>query len=175
MDETKDTYFLNVDEWKEYITSAVCEGLAPRLRQKVAPLVTLLEQVPEVDWDRDHRLVLGGETVPNSNIIDLMRALICDRKFPNYPPGWSELVGVLRGNDISKEFMDSTLNRKMQRKYRQSRVVSKPYVRRLRTTRLRAPKGLHATVGNNRDIVLKVIIRVVGDKSCRSEVQQIQK
>ena len=175
MDETKDTYFLNVDEWKEYITSAVCEGLAPRLRQKVAPLVTLLEQVPEVDWDRDHRLVLGSETVPNSNIIDLMRALICDRKFPNYPPGWSELVGVLRGNDISKEFMDSTLNRKMQRKYRQSRVVSKPYVRRLQTSRLRTPKVLRATVGDNGEVIFKVIIRVVAEKARSREAQQMQK
>jgi len=82
---------------------------------------------------------------------------------------------VLRGNDISKEFMDSTLNRKMHGKYRQIRVVSKPYVRRLQTTRLRAPKVLHATVGDNGEVIFKVIIRVVVEKARSREAQQMQK
>ena len=71
--------------------------------------------------------------------------------------------------------MDSTLNLKIQRKYRQGRVVSKPYVRRLRTSRLRSPKVLHATVGDNGEVIFKVIIRVVVEKGRGREVRQPQK
>ena len=158
MNGPKDTYFLNVDAWRAYIEASVCDKLSPSLQCEVKPIVTLLEQVPQVDWDRKHQLVLGGKTVPNSNIIDLMRALISDKQYSKYPKGWFKLVGALQSNDISKEFIDRLLRRKMVGKTGQSRVRSIPKLRHLRSS---TPKVFQATVGVNDKITFKVILQVV--------------
>ena len=158
MNVSKDTYFHNVDAWRAYIKASVCEKLSPRLQWEVKPVVTLLERVPEVDWDQKQQLVLGGKTVPNSNIIDLMRALISDKQYSKYPKGWLKLVGALQNNDISKEFVDRLLRRKMVGKTGQSRVRSIPKLRRLRSS---TPKVFQATVGVNDKITFKVILQVV--------------
>ena len=168
MDAPKNIYFLNVDAWRAYIKASVCEKLPPRLQWEVKPLVTLLEGVPEVDWDQKHQLVLGGETVVNSNIIELIRALISDKQYSKYPKGWFRLVGVLQNNNLTREFMDSSLRRKKERKLGQSRVRSLPVLCHLRS---RAPKVL-ATVGANDEITFKVTLQVVGDKGSEAVVSE---
>ena len=164
----KHIYFLNVDAWRAYIKASVCEKLPPRLQWEVKPLVTLLEGVPEVDWDQKHQLVLGGETVVNSNIIELIRALISDKQYSKYPKGWFRLVGVLQNNNLTREFMDSSLRRKKERKLGQSRVRSLPGLRRLRS---RAPKVL-ATVGPNDELTFKVTLQVVAAKGAEAVVSR---
>ena len=168
MDAPKNIYFLNVDAWRAYIKASVCEKLPPRLQWEVKPLVTLLEGVPEVDWDQKHQLVLGGETVVNSNIIELIRALISDKQYSKYPKGWFRLVGVLQNNNLTREFMDSSLRRKKERKLGQSRVRSLPGLRRLRS---RAPKVL-ATVGPNDELTFKVTLQVVAAKGVEAVVSR---
>ena len=168
MDAPKNIYFLNVDAWRAYIKASVCEKLPPRLQWEVKPLVTLLEGVPEVDWDQKHQLVLGGETVVNSNIIELIRALISDKQYSKYPKGWFRLVGVLQNNNLTREFMDSSLRRKKERKLGQSRVRSLPGLRRLRS---RAPKVL-ATVGANDELTFKVTLQVVAAKGAEAVVSR---
>ena len=168
MDAPKNIYFLNVDAWRAYIKASVCEKLPPRLQWEVKPLVTLLEGVPEVDWDQKHQLVLGGETVVNSNIIELIRALISDKQYSKYPKGWFRLVGVLQNNNLTREFMDSSLRRKRERKLGQSRVRSLPGLRRLRS---RAPKVL-ATVGPNDELTFKVTLQVVAAKGVEAVVSR---
>ena len=168
MDAPKNIYFLNVDAWRAYIKASVCEKLPPRLQWEVKPLVTLLEQVPEIDWDQKHQLVLGGETVVNSNIIELIRALISDKQYSKYPKGWFRLVGVLQNNNLTREFMDSSLRRKKERKLGQSRVRSLPGLRRLRS---RAPKVL-ATVGPNDELTFKVTLQVVAAKGAEAVVSR---
>ena len=168
MDAPKNIYFLNVDAWRAYIKASVCEKLPPRLQWEVKPLVTLLEGVPEVDWDQKHQLVLGGETVVNSNIIELIRALISDKQYSKYPKGWFRLVGVLQNNNLTREFMDSSLRRKKERKLGQSRVRFLPGLRRLRS---RAPKVL-ATVGPNDELTFKVTLQVVAAKGVEAVVSR---
>ena len=168
MDAPKNIYFLNVDAWRAYIKASVCEKLPPRLQWEVKPLVTLLEGVPEVDWDQKHQLVLGGETVVNSNIIELIRALISDKQYSKYPKGWFRLVGALQNNNLTREFMDSSLRRKKERKLGQSRVRSLPGLRRLRS---RAPKVL-ATVGPNDELTFKVTLQVVAAKGAEAVVSR---
>ena len=168
MDAPKNIYFLNVDAWRAYIKASVCEKLPPRLQWEVKPLVTLLEQVPEIDWDQKHQLVLGGETVVNSNIIELIRALISDKQYSKYPKGWFRLVGVLQNNNLTREFMDSSLRRKKERKLGQSRVRSLPGLRRLRS---RAPKVL-ATVWSNDELTFKVTLQVVAAKGAEAVVSR---
>ena len=168
MDASKNIYFLNVDAWRAYIKASVCEKLPPRLQWEVKPLVTLLERVPEIDWDQKQQLVLGGETVANSNIIDLIRALISDKQYSKYPKGWFRLVGVLQNNNLTREFMDSSLRRKKERKLGQSRVRSLPGLRRLRS---RAPKVL-ATVWSNDEITFKVVLQVVTAKGSEAVVSE---
>ena len=168
MDAPKNIYFLNVDAWRAYIKASVCEKLPPRLQWEVKPLVTLLEGVPEVDWDQKHQLVLGGETVVNSNIIELIRALISDKQYSKYPKGWFRLVGVLQNNNLTREFMDSSLRRKKERKLGQSRVRSLPGLRRLRS---RAPKVL-ATVWSNDELTFKVTLQVVAAKGAEAVVSR---
>ena len=168
MDAPKNIYFLNVDAWRAYIKASVCEKLPPRLQWEVKPLVTLLEGVPEVDWDQKHQLVLGGETVVNSNIIELIRALISDKQYSKYPKGWFRLVGVLQNNNLTREFMDSSLRRKKERKLGQSRVRSLPGLHRLRS---RAPKVL-ATVWSNDELTFKVTLQVVAAKGVEAVVSR---
>ena len=60
MDAPKNIYFLNVDAWRAYIKASVCEKLPPRLQWEVKPLVTLLEGVPEVDWDKKTSTCVRG-------------------------------------------------------------------------------------------------------------------
>ena len=168
MDAPKNIYFLNVDAWRAYIKASVCEKLPPRLQWEVKPLVTLLEGVPEVDWDQKHQLVLGGETVVNSNIIELIRALISDKQYSKYPKGWFRLVGVLQNNNLTREFMDSSLRRKKERKLGQSRVRSLPGLHRLRS---RAPKVL-ATVWSNDELTFKVTLQVVAAKGAEAVVSR---
>ena len=170
MDAPKNIYFLNVDAWRAYIKASVCEKLPPRLQWEVKPVVTLLERVPEVDWDQKQQLVLGGKTVPNSNIIDLMRALISDKQYSKYPKGWFKLVGALQNNDISKEFVDRLLRRKMVGKTGQSRVRSIPKLRHLRSS---TPKVFQVKVGPNDKITFKVILQVVAGSETEAIVPEI--
>ena len=169
MGVNKDTYFLNVDAWRAYIKASVCEKLPPRLQWEVKPLVKLLEQVSEVDWDQKQQLVLGGETVANSNIIDLIRALISDKHYSKYPKGWFKLVGALQNNKISKEFMDSSLRRKKENKQGQSRVRSLSGLRRLRSN---TPSVFQATVGTSDELTFKVILQVVADRGTEAVVSE---
>ena len=169
MSVNKDTYFLNVDAWRAYIKASVCEKLPPRLQWEVKPLVKLLEQVSEVDWDQKQQLVLGGETVVNSNIIELIRALISDKQYSKYPKGWFKLVGALQNNKISKEFMDSSLRRKKERKQGQSRVRSLPGLHRLRSS---TPRVFQATVGTSDELTFKVILQVVADRGTEAVVSE---
>ena len=131
--------------------------------------MTLLEGVPEVDWDQKHQLVLGGETVVNSNIIELIRALISDKQYSKYPKGWFKLVGALQNNNVTKEFMDSSLRRKKARKQVQSRVRSLPVLCRLRS---RASKVPQASVGANDEITFKVVLQVVTAKGTEAVVSE---
>ena len=131
--------------------------------------MTLLEQVSEVDWDQKQQLVLRGETVINSNIIDLIRALISDKQYSKYPKGWFKLVGALQNNKISKEFIDSSLRRKKERKQGQSCVRSLPGLHRLRSG---TPRDFQATVGTSDELTFKVILQVVADRGTEAVVSE---
>ena len=169
MNVPKAPYFHNVDAWRAYIKASVCEKLPPRLQWEVKPVVTLLERVAEVDWDQKQQLVLEGKTVANSNITDLIRALISDKQYSKYPKGWFKLVGALQNNSFSKEFMDSSLRRKKERKQGQSGVRSLHVLRRLRSS---TPKVSQATFGSNDEITFKVVLRVVADKGSEAVVPE---
>jgi hypothetical protein len=73
-------------------------------RQKAQALLQFLQSDPEVQWDDRGQLVLSGQVVPKSHIIDLVNDALRHRK-SHAPRGWDILSRRLRQHNIPKELV----------------------------------------------------------------------
>ena len=63
-------------------------------------LADTMVNLPGVSWDDKLQLIVGGKTVPNSNIVDLLTDLARNKRTSKPPQGMDELLGVLKDRNI---------------------------------------------------------------------------
>lgn len=63
-----------------------------------------------VNWDSDGVVYIEGNKIPHSNIIDLLHDVIRARK-STQPPGWKQLMHVLKEINIPNEFVTNPFSR----------------------------------------------------------------
>lgn len=63
-----------------------------------------------ISWDNDGIVYIQGDKIPHSNIIDLLHDVIRVRK-STQPPGWEQLMHVLKKINIPNEFVTNPFSR----------------------------------------------------------------
>jgi hypothetical protein len=82
----------------------VMSSVPKMYRQKAQALLQFLQSDPEVQWDDRGQLVLSGQVVPKSHIIDLVNDALRRRK-SHAPHGWDALSRRLRQHNVPKELV----------------------------------------------------------------------
>ncbi len=70
-------------------------------KKKARILFDFIENIPELDVNRRNEVIISGETIENSNIVDLFAALTLDRQ--EQPRGFQEFSALLRRNNVPME------------------------------------------------------------------------
>ena len=79
--------------------------LPPSLIRGGTTLAETLANLPEVNWDDKLQLIVGGKTVENSNIVDLLSDLGRKKKTSKPPKGMDELLTVLKERNIARSLI----------------------------------------------------------------------
>jgi len=76
----------------------------PKAKQNKAKiLIDHLEANPVFDWSDKHELIVGGQTIKNSNLIDLISDVIKDKGTTvQGPPGMTRFMSALAKSNIPK-------------------------------------------------------------------------
>ena len=78
---------------------------APKNLQKQARLLMQrLKEAADMGWTAKGELILDGDAIPNTNIVDLINDLLRKRKTSN-PQGWQQLIAKLKAHNIPHELV----------------------------------------------------------------------
>lgn len=80
-------------------------------KQDVRNILRAIEKRNDlVTWDSNGSVYIQGESIPKSNIVDLLHNIVRTRK-STQPPGWEQLMGVLKQINIPTEFITNPFSR----------------------------------------------------------------
>ena len=98
-------------------------------------LADTMDNLPGVRWDDKLQLIVGGKTVPNSNIVDLLTDLARNKRTSKPPKGMDELLEVLKDHNIPQSLITNEARRSALTSTRSSRVDMAPH-KKTKTTPL---------------------------------------
>lgn len=90
---------------------SIVETFTKTYKQDVRNFLKAIENKTDlIKWDKSGSVYIRGTQVPNSNIIDLIHDVIRARKSTK-PPGWEQLLHVLKEINIPNEFVTNPVSR----------------------------------------------------------------
>ena len=81
----------------------ILEGIPKTHKATARLLLRHIEDTPEIEWNDKQELVIQGNTVPGSNIVDLIHDFSRPRKTVRPATGWHELSEALKKTNVSRE------------------------------------------------------------------------
>ena len=81
----------------------ILDGIPKKSRNSAHLLLQHIEQNPEIDWNDKHELVLRGNSIQGSNIVDLIHDFSRQRTSIKPATGWREFANALQRGNISRE------------------------------------------------------------------------
>lgn len=65
-----------------------------------------------ITWDAQGVVHVNGEIIPDSNIVDIMHSVVRVRKVDRLPPGWHNVMTVLKNMNVPKEYVGNPAARR---------------------------------------------------------------
>lgn len=102
----------------------IVDTFSKTYKKDVRNLVKALEKKNEfVSWDEDGVITINGEKIPNSNIVDVLHDIIRARK-STQPPGWKQLMMILKETNTPSEFITNPFSREYLSKLKGDQGIS---------------------------------------------------
>ena len=86
------------------IQQEIVASVPKNLQKQAKLLIERVKRHPNVGWNQRGELLIQGQKVANSNMVDLVKDLLKKRKNVN-PPGWKELATELRESNVPLEYI----------------------------------------------------------------------
>jgi len=96
---------LNAQVSPRIIDTDLMTSIPKTYRDKAAALLKYLQSDKDIKWDDRGQLIIGGQVIPNSHIVDLMHDALRSRKKVDRAKGWRELSSHLKNRNIPKELI----------------------------------------------------------------------
>jgi hypothetical protein len=74
-------------------------------KHKAAALLKYIQSDKDIKWDSHGQLVIGGNVIENSHIVDLLHDALRSRKKVSRAKGWRELSTYLKSRNVPKELI----------------------------------------------------------------------
>ena len=88
----------------EAIRDEVIRSIPKPMRKQGELLLERISRDPEMGWNQRGELVVSGNTIPNSNMVDLVNDLLRKRKGVD-PPGWKALARQLYKSNVPQDMV----------------------------------------------------------------------
>lgn len=60
-----------------------------------------------ITWDANMAVYVNNEMIPDSNIVDIMHAIVRARRVDRLPTGWQQVMTVLKDMNVPKEYVSN--------------------------------------------------------------------
>ena len=94
------------DKWEE----DVVESIPLTMQKNARLLLKTIKASGRMSWDEHGRLVRQGRTIPGTNIMDLVHAVVRQRKKSKLTPGLDHFISGLRDMNTASELMRGAQN-----------------------------------------------------------------
>lgn len=94
----------SIKQWSNDTLSTI-----PKTMQtKAKALMKYMQMDQDISWDTKGQLVLKGQVIPKSNVIDLLHDSVRPRKTSKKPKGWKELRRHFQSRNIAQELLGNS-------------------------------------------------------------------
>ena len=90
---------------RDSVEESILASIPKTYRAKAAGLMHYLKSDPNVTWDDNGQLVIGGTTYTGSHMVDLINDALRSRKRMKRPRGWRELSSHLAQRNVPRELV----------------------------------------------------------------------
>ena len=126
---------------QDYWYSKTVNSVPNKLQKKAKDLLDHMKASKKIQWDRDGRVVVDNETVPNTNILDLVNSVTRHRTSVAPPTGSQQFLAALdqiytprelmpNADSIRKETRGSARIRLSRERQEEYQIPSKPTKRK---------------------------------------------
>ena len=81
----------------------ILEGMPKKNMNQASLLLQHVQQNPNITWNDQQEVIINGQKIPNSNIVDLIHDFSRSRKTVTPAIGWREFATALKNSNISRE------------------------------------------------------------------------
>lgn len=79
----------------------IVQSLPQAYHTETRALLRTLSRRPDlIKWDGDYTVHTNNQRIPGSNIIDIVHSIVRARKTANLPPGWEQVMNVLKDMNV---------------------------------------------------------------------------
>ena len=120
---------------QDLIDNEILESVPKTMKAKVQLLLKKMKSSPDISWNEKEELKYKGETVQESNVVELVNDVLSKRKYFN-PQGWETFGEALReanvpqyliGHEDRWRYITQTKRTPRSRKRQQSPSTIRPY------------------------------------------------
>jgi hypothetical protein len=98
-------------EKKPELISLVEFSVPKNLKAKAKALYTILESSPHINWDESGKVLIQGNSIEGSNLIDLLNDVLRNRKTRQAPIGWELFSNILKQSNVPQEYIGNEMRR----------------------------------------------------------------
>ena len=120
---------------QDLIDNEILESVPKTMKAKVQLLLKIMKSSPDISWNEKEELKYKGETVQESNVVELVNDVLSKRKYFN-PQGWETFGEALREANVPQDlighedrwrYITQTKRTPRSRKRQQSPSPIRPY------------------------------------------------
>ena len=120
---------------QDLIDNDILESVSKTMKAKVQLLLKKMKSSPDISWNEKEELKYKGETVQESNVVELVNDVLSKRKYFN-PQGWETFGEALREANVPQDlighedrwrYITQTKRTPRSRKRQQSPSPIRPY------------------------------------------------
>ena len=89
-------------ETPKLLNEELLRGVPDAKKQAAEALLTFLRQTPSIQWTERKELLLKGQPLAGSNLLDLFHHAVRDKSMNTKPTGWDEFLGALQQNNVPR-------------------------------------------------------------------------
>ena len=89
---------------QDLIDNEILESVPKTMKAKVQLLLKKMKSTPEISWNEKEELKYKGETVQESNVVELFNDVLSKRKYFN-PQGWETFGEALREANVPQDLI----------------------------------------------------------------------